>query len=725
MSSKDKCNGDKNRQRSLASFPGFSVKVKSSGGNLISVAVPDIVDVDGKYDCSHCSKKFLSAQGLAVHVKCLHGDKDNKDTNMNEQKSDKVSVTASTSCDKFINVSLAPVSNGNGDLQPNENGAIVGKDVIVEPVESHVVVDNMDLNPSENSTPELYEENIDDPPAEAVSVVMEKKVDLRRGALKRRIYSANVKAEAISDVEAGSSMQDVALKFNVNLSLISKWVKNRSVICARAKVDKKNLFKIRPTVIKHGELYKRLYVKFTSARKRGWCVNFNWMWAHARKLYKEINNDDSLNIGKYVVVKFLKIYGIRMRRKQRNKKLSKEVYRQAVMKWHALTREKLIRTGFNENYDPKWGRFKPYQRFNVDQSPLPFVIEKKSTYEELPDKNESRQHKVWISQPGAGLEKRQCSLQIVFRPEGQQPRIAIVFRGKGFITEDERQAYHKDVDVYFQTNAWVDTAISVEWVNRTLAKCTGGSERFVLYCDNLPGQCADDFKEAVAAIGGVVWFVPPNTTDITQPVDAGYAQMLKVKVNQAQQKWLEDEDNADRWFNMDQRFSAKERRILIAHWVGEAYQDLCKNDNLRWRTFEKTGCLMTADGSGDELITPEGLDNYQVPPPMSLLDPQEAAPSTPYMEGVETPEIEEDLEPTTSEFAMAESDYKLDDEGDRMYEWGSVGKKFKILYDGGWYVGKVMYYNQTLSEYKVDFEDGSVDYVSPEDIDGVEVIEIG
>ena len=64
-------------------------------------------------------------------------------------------------------------------------------------------------------------------------------------------------------------------------------------------------------------------------------------------------------------------------------------------------------------------------------------------------------------------------------------------------------------------------------------------------------------------------------------------------------------------------------------------------------------------------------------------------------------------------------------EGDRMYEWESVGKKFKILYDSGWFVGKVMYYNHALSEYKVDFEDGSVDYVSPEDIDGVEVIEIG
>ena len=82
------------------------------------------------------------------------------------------------------------------------------------------------------------------------------------------------------------------------------------------------------------------------------------------------------------------------------------------MKWHALTREKLIRTGFQDNYDEKWGRFKPHQRFNVDQSPLPFAIEKTRTYEKIPDRGDSRQHKVWISQPGAGLEKRQCSLRV-------------------------------------------------------------------------------------------------------------------------------------------------------------------------------------------------------------------------------------------------------------------------------------------------------------------------
>ena len=31
----------------------------------------------------------------------------------------------------------------------------------------------------------------------------------------------------------------------------------------------------------------------------------------------------------------------------------------------------------SEAYDAKWGRFLPSQRFNVDQSPMPFVADSK------------------------------------------------------------------------------------------------------------------------------------------------------------------------------------------------------------------------------------------------------------------------------------------------------------------------------------------------------------
>jgi hypothetical protein len=36
---------------------------------------------------------------------------------------------------------------------------------------------------------------------------------------------------------------------------------------------------------------------------------------------------------------------------------------------------------------------------------------------------------------------------------------------------------------------------------------------------------------------------------------------------------------------------------------------------VRWRYFEKTGCLLTADGSRDEFVLPQGFDSYSFPRP--------------------------------------------------------------------------------------------------------------
>ena len=86
-----------------------------------------------------------------------------------------------------------------------------------------------------------------------------------------------------------------------------------------------------------------------------------------------------------------------------------------------------------------------------------------------------------------------------------------------------------------------------------------------------------------------------------QPVDASYTQILKVFIGQAQRKWLDDKENAKKWYGCESSFSTKERRILITHWAGEAHNKLLSSeyDNLRLRVWQKTGCLMTANGSED------------------------------------------------------------------------------------------------------------------------------
>ena len=133
------------------------------------------------------------------------------------------------------------------------------------------------------------------------------------------------------------------------------------------------------------------------------------------------------------------------------------------MKWHATLRLRLITTGYNDRYDAKYGRYLPQERFNVDQSPLPFVIDTKKTYELVERGNKENRYKsVWVNQPGCDLEKRQCTLQIYLGP-GKQPRVAIIFRGSGKrITEDEKASWHTDVDIFFQQCAWTDTKFCCE-----------------------------------------------------------------------------------------------------------------------------------------------------------------------------------------------------------------------------------------------------------------------
>ena len=351
----------------------------------------------------------------------------------------------------------------------------------------------------------------------------------------------------------------------------------------------------------------------------------------------------------------------------------------------------------------------------------------KRTYHLTEDGVDQHKEKVWISQPGSGLDKRQCSLQVCVRPKGTQPRLGIIFRGKGLrISDAERNSYHKDVNVYFQENAWADTKFSVKWVGKTLAPIVENLHRYVLFCDNLTAQTQDSFKSAVSAQSGVVWYGMPKGTDLWQPVDAGYAQLLKVLMHQQFEAWLDDDEHADCWYANENPFTATERRVMISHWAGDAYKKLCSPiyDKLRWSIFEKTGCLITSDGSDDHLIKPEGLSDYSVPLPSLFIQLSSNQPEVATAGPAEMPPDVEEHE-NVNAYENRDADEQLEDsEGDRVYqdEFNLVGRKLKALYNNGWFTGDILYFNTSLNEYKVQFDDGSMDYIEPSDIDNVEIM---
>ena len=119
---------------------------------------------------------------------------------------------------------------------------------------------------------------------------------------------------------------DVAEKYGLNKSLISKWKKEfKSTEDTVAQNHKKVLKKIRPST-KHKELFKKLHQKFTGARSKGRKVSFAWFYANANKINREMHGNDSPRLQKSVVTRFMKYYKIKLRRVQRKETVNKLEY---------------------------------------------------------------------------------------------------------------------------------------------------------------------------------------------------------------------------------------------------------------------------------------------------------------------------------------------------------------------------------------------------------------
>jgi hypothetical protein len=257
---------------------------------------------------------------------------------------------------------------------------------------------------------------------------------------------------------------------------------------------------------------------------------------------------------------------ISRRRKTNSKELSVSDRLPALTRFLRNLFEMLVQNRLDTaaQFDAVYGRFPIKCRGNFDQVPLSFCMDFDYTLEE------EGVAAVPIKEPGSGaLSKRQATLILFITPHsGKQPRAALIFRGTGQrISAEEKAKWDDRVDVYFQKNAWTDTPLAVQYANRTLKSYVTelGSDRFLLFCDNLRAHQSAEFKSACAQLGITLWFYPPGTTDITQPIDAGYGRAVKSAIAEQQMKWLESDDNVARWESNG--MSASERRVLMTCWV--------------------------------------------------------------------------------------------------------------------------------------------------------------
>lgn len=93
---------------------------------------------------------------------------------------------------------------------------------------------------------------------------------------------------------------------------------------------------------------------------------------------------------------------------------------------------------------------------------------------------------------------------------------------------------------------------------------------------------------------------------------------MKLYFGELLDDWLEDGENFEKWCS-PKFLTASQRRILIGQLLGSAWNrqqvKAAKNkgvgvDKVFLRYFERCGCALTIDGSGDDLISIEKLRHF-------------------------------------------------------------------------------------------------------------------
>ena len=486
-----------------------------------------------------------------------------------------------------------------------------------------------------NNTPILTESpNFENVPRESTCVAQGKvqsRSNNRKGRDTRKSYTVEFKKKTLDLLDSLKSSTKkyniVAKQQGVNRSLVFKWEKNRSKIFTELSLNKKkqNTGGSRPmrqrrriTANKSARADKYplaanlLVAEFKLRRAAGSKVTKLWLKKKMKEKIEACYGTEQAAKFKGSsnwFQRFKRRHNIVLRRRTNKKKVCADDGRDTILKFHRGLRKSLNtkrRRNKSSEVDPKYGRWAPKNRYNVDQVPLPFVNERGTTYDTLGAKQ------VWVSQPSSGLDKRQATLQLCIRADGEQNvKPALIFRGKGRVAMAEKGKYDKRVDVYFQQNAWMDEEINMQWVQGTLIPGIGkGSDEKVLFADNVGFQQSKEFHETCRdELNTIVYMLPENHTDKLQPIDAGCGRMMKLKIGAAMETWLEEEDNLDKW---QDNLLASDRRILMTQWAGKAWSELCSNQTFFKRLFEKTGCMITADGTDDFKISPQGLENYDL-----------------------------------------------------------------------------------------------------------------
>ena len=137
------------------------------------------------------------------------------------------------------------------------------------------------------------------------------RVENQKGAVERKSYDNNFKMTVINACKRKRiSDQDIAMEFGIDKSLLSKWKKQEKKICDASVQSHLKILRKNRKSKKHDAVYRKLYKKLETARKKGLHVSFAWLYANGNKFHKKLNKNAN-NLPKSAITTFIRRYNIK------------------------------------------------------------------------------------------------------------------------------------------------------------------------------------------------------------------------------------------------------------------------------------------------------------------------------------------------------------------------------------------------------------------------------
>ena len=193
----------------------------------------------------------------------------------------------------------------------------------------------------------------------------------------------------------------------------------------------------------------------------------------------------------------------------------------------------------------------------------------------------------------------------------------LLFHGKTNLKDHRRDTevskYHPGVVVRWNRKAWVNEETTKYWVRHIYRHASpdfiDAKAPRLLVLDSLRAQITEGIRNELREINTTLSVIPSGCTGYVQVLDVALNSLLKAKIRELSEE--HQDHNLEKY--TEGGFSVGDRRILLTHWVAEAWEWLhLERKELIKQTFRKVGLVLNPDGSEDAEISIRDLPDIEV-----------------------------------------------------------------------------------------------------------------